>query len=106
MYLIHKTQEKTISHIVKPEDREKIFQDFAEKGDTLCMIVSGMRKEGKPLKKRWNLRSTYLGKMCKNCLKIENQMIELMLKMQREEYQRTGTINRQKNSVIGAKSDG
>lgn len=97
MYLIHTAEKKAISHIVKPEDEQKIFQDFAKDGDTLCGIVSEVRKEGKEIKKRWNLRSTYLQKVCKRCLMVEDQMIEASLKRQREAIngpKSTGTVAR------------
>lgn len=84
MYLISSKERKVLSHIIKPEDEGKLFQDFAKDGDTLCGIVSEVRKEGKEIKKGWNLRSTYLQKVCKSCLMVEDQMIEASLKRQRE----------------------
>ena len=99
MYLIYKTRLSTLSHIVKPVDEKKIFQDFAKDGDTLCGIVSAVRKEDREIKKGWNLRSTYLQKVCKRCLMVEDQMIEASLKRQRE------AINGPKSTGTAARSD-
>jgi hypothetical protein len=99
MYLIYKTRTKILSHIVKPEDEGKLFQDFAKAGDSLCGIVSEVRKEGKEIKKGWNLRSTYLQKVCKRCLMVEDQMIEASLSRQRE------AINGPKSIGTAARSD-
>ena len=102
MYLL----KMKISHIVHPEFNGMIMEDFSSKGDTLCKTVSAMRKEGKVASRKWILRTTYSGKLCKNCLQIERQRTEMSLKLQREEFQRTGDISGRRSTDTGARSDG
>lgn len=64
---------KKMTHIVNAESRGMIMQDFVEQGDTLCMIISGLRNDGRHIGNRWFLSSTAAGKLCKNCLSIERK---------------------------------
>ena len=79
MYFIHKNK---LSHIVKADS--VIMQDLVENGDTLCLIVSDMREKNQKIGKQWTLRSTYLGKLCRNCLLMEEKIFQDSLKIRRE----------------------
>lgn len=81
MYAVHTEKRKPLSHIV---DKDQLLDEFKETGDTLCMVVSGMRKNGQKVGKRWNLQTTVSGKMCRNCLIVEDRMIEESLRIKRQ----------------------
>jgi hypothetical protein len=103
MYFVLEGKRKTMSHIVRPEDNYKSHDDIKGSGDVLCQTLSAIRSEGKLVGKKWRLRSTYSGKLCKNCVQIESQLIERNLKMQRQEYEKTGGISIPRYIDIGAK---
>lgn len=92
MYFVHQKEKKFISHIVRPEDRGNDEEFLREKGDVLCLQLSGIRKNNGKIRKKWILRTTYSGKLCKNCLQIENELIQSSLSNQRREYEMKGTI--------------
>jgi hypothetical protein len=81
MYAVHTQKNKSLSHIVI---KEQLLDDFKETGDTLCMVVSEMRKNGQGVGKRWTLQTTASGKMCRNCLIVEDKMIEESLRIKRQ----------------------
>jgi hypothetical protein len=103
MYFVCEGKHKAMSHIVRPEDRHKSQDDIKESGDVLCQQLFGIRAEGKLVGKKWTLRSTYSGKLCKNCVRIENQLIEANLNKQRQEYEKTGAIFTPRFFDTGAK---
>ena len=73
MYVVHNKLDKSLTHIVAPEDRNKFIDELIETGDTLCMALSGVRKDGKKFGRRWSLQSSPSNVMCKNCLLIESK---------------------------------
>lgn len=81
MYAVHTQKGKSLSHIVS---ESQLIDDFRETGDTLCMVVSAMRKNGQKVGKRWALQTTASGKMCRNCLMVEDKMIEETLRIKRQ----------------------
>lgn len=81
MYAVHTQKGKSLSHIVT---EHQLLDEFKATGDTLCMVVSGLRKNGQGVGKRWTLQTTASGKMCRNCLLVEDRMIEASLKKKRE----------------------
>jgi hypothetical protein len=81
MYAVHTQKNKSLSHIVI---KSQLLDDFKEIGDTLCMVVSAMRKNGQKVGSRWNLQTTASGKMCRKCLMIEDKMIEESLRIKRQ----------------------
>ena len=81
MYAVHTHKGKSLSHIVT---EDQLLDEFKATGDTLCMVVSGMRKNGQGFGKRWNLQTTASGKMCRNCLMVEDKMIEESLRIKRQ----------------------
>lgn len=84
MYAVHTQKGKSISHIMREQNRSLLLDDFREHGDTLCMVVSGIRKDQRKVGKRWSLQTTASGKMCKNCLILEDRMIEEKLRIKRQ----------------------
>jgi hypothetical protein len=86
MYFVHQKEKKFISHIVKSEDWANGEEFLREKGDVLCLQLSGIRKNNEKVKKKWTLRSTYSGTLCRNCLIVEEKMIQESLKLQREKF--------------------
>ena len=72
MYLVHRKKENVISHILKPEYAEMDFDFIREKGDTVCMLISGMRDGESKLigQKRWSIQFEKSGKVCENCKKM------------------------------------
>ena len=81
MYAVHTQKGKSLSHITT---KDQLLNEFKETGDTLCMVVSGVRKNGQKVGSRWNLQTTASGKMCRNCLMIEDKMIEESLRIKRQ----------------------
>jgi hypothetical protein len=103
MYFVCEKNNKAMSHIVRPEDRHKSQDDIKKYGDVLCQQLFGIRAEGKLVGKKWTLRSTYSGKLCKNCVSMESQLIEINLNKQRQEYEKTGGISTPRYIDTGAK---
>lgn len=73
MYFVHQKEKKFISHIVRSEDLANGEEFLREKGDVLCLQLSGIRKNNGKVKKKWTLRSTYSGTLCRNCLIVEEK---------------------------------
>jgi len=85
MYLIHTQKKLSTTHILRDEDAGKLLEDVKQHGDALCQILSSIRNQTK-VGKRWTIQTTASGKMCKNCLILEDKKFDALLKKKRESW--------------------